>query len=181
MLLHRVSYFLMSLLPLEFLKLKGFRRFESQMIVSSRQLVYEGLVAKEAMVRSHGNPSEDMMFMTFERCGVVARELERVLLERLGYKAFIFTDLKGHYAVQSKCSGLIYDLVSNEGVFVGHEDKLQYANYLNAKVASNQSIEVFLNEYLTTNAPTDGYEIDTGKNTGSNKPVILADRRIFDV
>lgn len=159
MLLHRLCNFIISLLPLELLKLKGFRRFESQMIVSSRQLVYEGLVAKGAMVKSHGYPSQDMMFMTFERCGVVARELESVLLERLGYKAFIFTDLKGHYAIQSKCSGLIYDLVSNEGVSVGHEDKLQYTNYLNAKVASKQPIEVFLKEYLAANAPTDGYNI----------------------
>ena len=69
----------------------------------------------------------------------------------------IIHETKNHLMILSVVHGLIYDLVSNEGVFVGHEDNLQYANYLKSKVASKQPIEVFLKEYLSTNAPTDGY------------------------
>lgn len=164
MFVHRMWYFLVQLLPFELLRLEGFRRFESNLIVNSRQSVYEGLVAKGFMNKSHGSVPKDMMFMTFERCGIVARELELVLAESLGYKAFEFISLKGHYAVKSQCSGLVYDLVSNEGVSLGNVGKLQYADYLRSKVTTTQRKDDFVEEYLTANAPTDGFKKYLGEN-----------------
>lgn len=157
MVFHKAWYFLNLLLPYKLLRPDLFRQYESKLITNSRQFVYESLVKKGFMAQSNGSIPQDMMFMTFERCGIVARELESALTGKLGYKAFEFTNLHGHYGVKSKCSGLIYDLVSNAGVSVGNEGDIHYANYLKAKSASNQPVGIFLKEYLSSNVPTDGY------------------------
>lgn len=140
------------------IRLQSFRSFESRLIVGSRQKVYDLLHSKGVMQDSFGEPHQIMMFMTFERCGVVARELESVLNSYLGYDAFQFCNLKGHYAVRSLCSGLVYDLVSCQGVTFKNIDQLDYAKYLDSKMSSKLEAEEFMSEYFKLHARIEGYK-----------------------
>lgn len=94
---------------------RNFQKYESKMVRSNRQATFKALTSK-----GWCNPNDDvagtLTFFTFERCGIVANELRDILNKQLANKCFLTINIGGHYVVQSQCTGLIYDLVSTEGL-----------------------------------------------------------------
>lgn len=96
-----------------------------------------------------------MVAATFQRCGVVARALEAELNQALGCQQFKLKSLGGHYVVQSSASGLIYDLVSTQGLQESDKGELDFARYLqeletlpagSGKV--NQALQKYVIQYM---------------------------------
>lgn len=88
-----------------------------------------------------------LTYLTFEQCGYTANALHRIINEHLEYNYFSMISLKGHYLIQSNVTGLIYDLVSIEGLPLDQTDKLAYFGYLNGLQRGKASKSILISHY----------------------------------
>lgn len=137
-------------------------KYEQQLIVTSRQSVFEYLIEHHriarALVQRKNNPSAIIMGLTFERSCLSAKALAKVLRKKLGYKAFRVHSLKGHYMVKSQCTGMVYDLITTKGIHETALSELDYVRYLKERsIVHPKDLGVFISDFYLKNAPKDGF------------------------
>jgi hypothetical protein len=101
---------------------------ESLLVRSSRTACFNKLV-DDGWLESSNEIAEGLIFYTFERCGIAANAAKEVINKKEGFERFTVVNLVGHYAIQSRITGLIYDLVGTDGLSLSDIEKLPYAEF----------------------------------------------------
>ena len=95
---------------------------------TSRTACFNKLVA-DGWLESSNEIAEGLIFFTFERCGIAANAAKEVINKDEGFERFSVENLGDHYAIQSRITGLIYDLVGTDGLSLSDIEKLPYAEF----------------------------------------------------
>lgn len=88
-----------------------------------------------------------LTYLTFHRCGAIARIFIECLNKHLCREVFAFHSLGGHYVIISKRTGLIYDLVTDSGIKQEESSNLDYYEYLKEANQYNANHKALILKY----------------------------------